>query len=140
MQIEAQVLNDLEKILVQYTRVIAAYIYGSRVNGTANSFSDLDMALVVNDVLGIDYGEIYLKLLKLFPDVEVDLRIVSLKNDPLYIFQILKNGKCIYSKDEKERIAFETKAMREFYDGIKIRAIFDYYLKKSLKTGNYGRG
>ncbi len=140
MKIEPQILNDLKKVLSAFPKVLVVYVYGSRISGSFSTHSDLDMVLIVNDNLDIDYREIYLKLSKLFPDFELDLRIVSGENDPLFLFQILKNGKCVYTKNEKDRITFETKAMREFYDSERVRRIYDYYLKKSLKEGTFGHG
>ena len=139
MNINSEIQDSLDKIL-KSSPVIAGYIFGSRIRGIHSATSDLDMALVIDNPQEIDYTQMYSRLSKLFPDIELDLRIVSSKTNLLFIFQILKNGKCIYSKDEKERIIFETRSMREFYDSEKIRQIYDYYLNKSLKEGNFGHG
>jgi len=132
MDIANEIKNNLGKMLLAEENVIAAYVFGSQITGTAGKKSDLDLALVVKNETMIGYGDLYLEINKLFPDMEVDVRIVSLDSSPLFLFQILKNGICIYKKEESMRINFEVSVMKNYYDGEHLRGIYNHYLKKSL--------
>ena len=124
--------SNLVKILQADKNIIAAYIFGSQISGTAGKKSDLDLALVVKDESAVNYGEIYFQINQLFADLEADVRIVSINSSPLFLFQILKTGICVYKIEEKERINFEVSVLKNYYDGEHLRNIYNYYLKNSL--------
>ncbi len=123
-------LENLQKYLKEQLEVVAAYFYGSRVSGYHKEKSDLDLAIVVDEVTKVDYLQLYPVVSKVFPDFEVDLRIVDQDSQPSFLFEVLKNGKCIYKRNEPDRVRFETKAMIDFYDSAHIRDIYDHYLTK----------
>lgn len=132
MNISKEKIGQLEKIFIKQQNVVAAYVYGSRIKGYANVKSDLDLAIVVDDVDRINYQDLYLKINQIFSKLEIDLRIVTSSSSPIYLLQILKSGKCIYQRDELEKVNFETKALKDFYDSQHIRDIYDHYLKQSF--------
>lgn len=122
-------LNDLFKT---YPQVLAAYFYGSQVTGHSNKESDLDLAVVVDNVLELGFGQMYLQVNQIIKNMEVDLRIVTDQNSPTYIFQILKNGQLVYERDALQRVRFEANTLSEYYDGAHIRKIYDSYLNKAF--------
>lgn len=132
LDISNETKNNLGKILQAEENIIAAYVFGSRIKGTAGKKSDLDLALVVKDESLVSYGALYLQINNLFPSLEVDVRIVSINSSPLFLFQILKNGICIYKKEESERVKFEVSVLKNYYDGEHLRGIYNHYLKKTL--------
>lgn len=125
-------LNNLAQLLKSYPAVLAGYLYGSRITGHASAKSDLDLALVVDDTECVNYEEAYLKISQIFPQFEIDLRIITQDSSPTYLFQVL-NGKRVYERSGLKRIKFEVKALHTYYDTQHIRDIYNLYLKKSLK-------
>lgn len=109
-----------------------AYFYGSQITGYTNKKSDLDLAVITDNANSIKYGDLYLKVSQIIKEKEVDLRIVTLKETPTYLFQVLKNGQTVYQRDELEKVKFESKVLRNFYDTQHLRDIYNSYLKQAF--------
>lgn len=131
MELDPQKIAKLQNIFKNLPHIIVVYIYGSRAKGYARKNSDLDIAAVVDDMQGIDYGKLYLQVSKLIEHIELDLRIATAKSDSTYLFEMI-GGKCLYQRSETDRINFETRVLRNFYDNKHIRDIYYYYLKRSF--------
>lgn len=129
MDLDSQSLKNLQEIFKKLPTVVAVYFYGSRVKDYARKSSDLDIAVVVDNILGIDFGNLYFQVNQSIKDAEVDLRIVTKQTSPAFIFQVIKTGQCIYQKDKLEKVQFEAKALSEYYDGEHLRNIYDNYTK-----------
>ncbi len=127
--------KNIERFFRNKPQVVAAYLYGSRVTGYSSNNSDLDIAVVVNDTSGIDYGKFSFQVNQMFPDFETDLRIITKGTSPTFIFQVIRNNQCIYQKSDKEKVQFESKALRDFYDAAHLRDIYDSYLKSFFAGG-----
>lgn len=127
------ITGKLQNTFQSYPQIIAAYFYGSQITGRANKQSDLDLALVVDNPKSIKYDTLYQLLTQIIKGVEIDLRIVTSKSSPTYLFQVLKSGKRVYQRDNLERVRFESEVMRNFYDFQHIRNIYDSYLKQAFK-------
>ena len=56
----------------------------------------------------------------------------------LFLYQIVKNGVCVYEKEPYERIKFESQALSLYYDNEHLRNIYHSYLQRSFKEGDYG--
>lgn len=132
MNISKDKIGHLKEVFREQQSVVAVYIYGSRLRAYSNVKSDLDLAVVVDDFNKIDYKDLYLKINQIFKELEIDLRIVTPTSSPTYLLQILKTGECVYQRDQVERVNFETKALKDFYDSKHIRDIYDHYLRQSF--------
>ena len=132
MNISKDKLGQLRNMFKKQQNVVAVYVYGSRLKGYSTAKSDLDLAVVVDDVDKINYQSLYLKINQLFKKIEIDLRIVTAKSSPTYLFQVLKSGQCVYQRDEIEKVQFETKALKDFYDSQHLRDIYDRYLRQAF--------
>ena len=131
MDLENGRLEKLQKLFKKMPQVLAVYFYGSRIKGYEAKNSDLDIAVVVDDIKGIDYGKLYLQVTKIIQHIELDLRVATLKNDPTYLSEVIK-GQCVYQRSMEDRLNFETKVLRGFDDGKHIRDIYYHYLKQSF--------
>lgn len=127
-----QIKLKLKKIFSTYPSILAAYFYGSQITGYTNKKSDLDLAVITDDANSIKYGDLYLKMSQIIKGREVDLRIITSEESPTYLFQVLKNGQTVYQRDELEKVKFESKVLRDFYDTQHIRDIYDSYLKQAF--------
>lgn len=56
------ILSQLQGVLTQYPHVFSAKIYGSRAKGTFNDRSDIDIALIGNDITRFEVTGILLEL------------------------------------------------------------------------------
>lgn len=131
MKLDKKAKNMLEEIFKKQPLILAVYLYGSRVRGYASKDSDLDMAVVVDNMGDINYDKFYLEVGKIIKGVELDLRISTPKSDPTYLFEVI-GGKYLYQRSKEDRIRFETQVLKIFYDGKHIRDIYHYYLKQSF--------
>lgn len=117
-----ETVQALADVLRDRPEVQLAYLYGSRVQGEGSAGSDLDVGIV----LGSD-GEGSLGLREhadLARELEdaigaepgtVDLRVLD-DTSPRFLFQVLRDGVPILARDEEDRVAFETEALRRYYD------------------------
>lgn len=136
MKLEPRLLKNIQNIFKHLPQIVAVYLYGSRMGGYAAKGSDLDIAIIVDDIQGINYDQLYAKISKIIMHVELDLRVVTFKDDPTYLFEVIK-GQCIYQRSDRDKINLETRALRNFYDGQHIRDIYYYYLKQSFGVSSH---
>ncbi|MBU1166926.1 nucleotidyltransferase domain-containing protein [Patescibacteria group bacterium] len=113
---ETQIQNILKKEGVEF-----AYLFGSQAKGKANEFSDFDFAVFLNDKSkSKNYLELRLsfmaKLSKLLGH-EVDVIVLNNKKlSSLLKFNIIKDGKVVYSQDEEARKYFVFEVLQEWHD------------------------
>ncbi len=134
------IINSLKKAFSRNGDILAVYLFGSQITGTANKESDLDMAILVNNREKISEREIlsFLQNNHISLPFETDLSCVDLASPPIFLFQIIKNGTCIYEKNPLERADLEAKIMNIYYDNRHLRDIYNHYLQQSLAQGTYG--
>ena len=139
----AEVVAQLGKLFQTYPQIIAAYLYGSQISGYNSRKSDLDLAVVIEEEhidykqslkfsLCSNYRDLYLKVSQIFKGFDLDLRIITLKNSPTFLFQVIK-GQCVYRKSDQEKLTFETKVLQHFYDSQHIRDIYSHYLRQAFE-------
>ena len=113
--------NIFRKIFLQNEEIIAAYLYGSFL--FSEFYEDIDIGLLIRNNFkpNVMYeAQLAGKLEQIFKDTynsfkPVDVRILNGK--PLrFLFSMLKNSKIIYSKNNLERVKFETKIVKEYLD------------------------
>ena len=95
--------------------IIAAYLYGSFLK--TEFFEDVDIGLLVED----DFKPSALYEARIAGELEQRLKlnfdVRILNGRPVrFLFSVLKNSKLIYSRDERKRIEFESRVMREYID------------------------
>ena len=131
-------IDKIKEILINYP-VDFAYLYGSYAEGTNRSWSDLDIALLVDDSVDVSgYLEVELEISKKIDAVisppESDVRIFNIA--PLnYKIQVVQNGKLIYSKDESKRVNFETSVRSLYFDFLPQKQEYRSALFKGIKEG-----
>ena len=134
-------ITKLRKSFAEKSEILSAYIFGSQVGGFALPKSDLDLAVFVSDREKISEREIgrLLEEAKIDIHLEPDVSCVDLASPPLFLYQIIKNGVCIYEKDSRQRIDLEAKILDIYFDNQYLRNVYHHYLQKSLKERTYGR-
>jgi len=119
-----RVLKERAEVVFGPLPVDAAYVYGSVATGPVHPFSDVDVALLLDE-------EVFRRLSpyeRLQLEVTVELRIadlcgiddadVRIVNDAPIAWRgaVVSSGLCIYSRNENHRIEFETRSRKEYFD------------------------
>ena len=130
----------LPRILDQQP-VRLAYLHGSMASGQLHPFSDVDLALVVED--GLTSLERLMLILRTQVDVEdecdiphADVRII---NDAPLVFRgkVVTDGILLFAKTERERIGYEVDTRLRYFDYLPIHlglqnAFFDDLRERGL--------
>lgn len=119
-----QVLREKAEAIFGPLPVDVAYIYGSVATGQVHPFSDVDIALLLEEeVMHCLSAYERLRL-----EADVELRIADLTgidyadarvvNDAPIVWRgaVVSGGICIYSRNESRRIEFETHSRKEYFD------------------------
>jgi len=132
--------------------VIIAYLFGSVARGQATERSDVDIAvLFVPERTGIDAIERQIQITYDLEDClmldeqepqakrpEVQITVLN-RATPLLAYQVVKDGILLYERGQEERVDFEVRAMKLYFD-IKPWLEFQHKaLIKRTQEGNFGK-
>jgi predicted nucleotidyltransferase len=121
------------EVLMKDSIVVFAYLFGGLAAGRVNPLSDVDIAVYVNDDLDLaDYKlTLFDRITDALGTAEVDL--IILNTAPISIAgRILQNKKLLVDKDPFKRHAYESLALREFFD---FRVIEEALLARRYEIG-----
>ncbi len=116
------IIEKLPELLLAENSVLFAYLHGSFTK--EGPFRDIDLAVYFDD--NIPKVEMLNKELKLEADVEsalgynVDIRVLN--NAPAHFsYMVMKKGLRMAIKDDKKRVAFEMRILKEYFDFLPFR-------------------
>ncbi len=118
--------------------VSMAYLYGSFLDDTFNKFSDIDIAILIEDLPDKHQQlQLEMKIAALLDQrfkKPFDIRAVN--NAPLKVKgEVVTRGKLIYCRDEAIRISFETYVRDRYFDFLPtLNSMRKVYLS-SVKSG-----
>lgn len=133
-------MMKIDSVIREYFKnreeVIFAYLFGSYAKGTTNKLSDIDIAIFVNPELceeeGFGYrANLLADLMQVLHTNNCDLVILT-HASPLLSHQVIRYGKCIFSRDEKRRIKFEVNSFKRYVDTKRLRDIQSQYMYKRI--------
>lgn len=101
--------------LLQDYSIQLVYVFGSYAKGNNNKNSDLDIAMLMEEVEFNDKLSLIGDLTDIFKRNDIDLVILNSANSVLK-HQIIKYGKLIYMKSEDIKVDFEVKVLKEYMD------------------------
>ncbi|MGQ9626376.1 MAG: type VII toxin-antitoxin system MntA family adenylyltransferase antitoxin [Anaerolineae bacterium] len=137
--------EDPEKIqnfFAQKEEVILAYLYGSYATGRVWAESDLDIAVLFDSRFSpLEQFQLTLRYMAEIDEligggVEIDVR--ELNPAPLeFRIQVIKPGRCLYARSERERVDFETRTIIEYLDFKPALDEYYHHLIKRIKEGRY---
>lgn len=119
----------IQEALSKESKVKMAYVLGSVVSGRSVKDSDFDLCLIVDDKSKINYEDIYQLISHIQFPKDLDLSIVDKNSSPLFLFQIVSTGKCVFQKSDQEKNSFEAFVLKNYYDTAHTRNIYFSYLK-----------
>jgi len=133
VRVQKEVIEALKRVFEGDGKVLAAYLFGSKVRGTDVESSDFDIAVLLSSTPKnlLDY---YLYLLNRLSEIlgdSVDLIILNTA-PPLLKHQVIKWGKPIYTRSERSRILFEASAQCEYLDFKRAMERYDECLIKQI--------
>jgi len=132
-------LELLSKALQEERDILFAYLFGSVAQGRAHKESDLDLAVYLAGETDKNYLferrlELIAKLVKVTSFERVVLVILN-EAPPILVYSVL-----LFSGDEKRRISFIVKNLKEYWDlEITCRPIYRA-MKKRIEEGKFGLG
>jgi predicted nucleotidyltransferase len=99
--------------------VLAAYLFGSLARGRALPSSDVDIAVLLKS--GLDAERSVESQLQLEADLEriserpVQVTILN-SASPFLAYQVVRDGVLIFERDRSERIAFQVRTLKMYFD------------------------
>ena len=95
-----EVLEEIIKVVSKYKEVKSAKIYGSRARGDYKNNSDIDIAIIGEDMTNSLHTKIYFELEEMYIPYTVDLiNFNSLNEEDKLYESILKEGVDIYARE-----------------------------------------
>jgi hypothetical protein len=120
--------------------VVVAYLFGSLARGEATLQSDVDLAVLLDAHLGrreqVESQLDMMIALDAVSDREVQVTLLN-SASPMLAYQVLREGSRLYARDDKERIAFEVRAMKRYFD---VKPRLDFYREHLLRRLLGGQG
>lgn len=131
--------EKLKKLFNQH-KIIAAYYFGSRVEGNASDNSDYDFAVLVDHNYAQD--DINLMLMKLEEEAEALLQnevdLVLLNEASIeFKYLVIYHGQVIYSIDEEKRTDFEDEVIRDYLDFKPVLELYRKEVREAIQEGNF---
>jgi predicted nucleotidyltransferase len=113
-----EILQRVKKVIKKHGEITFAYLYGSLAKGEERRSSDVDVGVFLER--NFKRKVFYEAQLALEIEKEAKLRnveVVVLNGKSLrFLNQVLRYGKLIISRNEKERIKFETFVTKSYID------------------------
>ena len=131
--------EELGQLLDKH-QVIAAYFFGSRVEGTASEDSDYDFAVLVdNCYFRDDDNTLIMELaeeMQVLLGKEVDLVVLN-RASIEFRFLVIKHGRLIFSADEEQRTDFEDVVIRDYLDFKPFLELYRKEVREAIKEGYF---
>lgn len=134
--VDQHLVTQINTALSTEPKIKLAYVLGSSVSGRTKKGSDFDLAVVVDDSTKIDYKQIYSLISHISFPKDLDLSVVDKTSSPVFLFQIITTGKCIYQSSHQVKISFESFTAKNYYDNAHLRKIYYFYLKDKFTYAN----
>jgi predicted nucleotidyltransferase len=125
------------------TPVVFAYIYGSYVKALSHPYSDLDIGIYTKDIDIDACLDLELSLALHFDEQlnhQVQSEVRTLNHLPLSVKgRILGEARLIYSINEEERVAFETRVRSAYFDFLPvIQQYRQTYRRRTILESRHG--
>ena len=122
-----ELVRIVNKVLSNHHEVILSYLFGSYVLGNKNEFSDIDIGILLDREFKRPHlyqVDLSLEIEKEFDNkIEIDLCILN-NATPRFLYNVIKNGYIVYSKDDTIQHEFEIRILYEYLD---IKPILDMH-------------
>ena len=130
-------MQGISEILEKEPGILFAYLFGSHAKNTMHDKSDIDIAVYLEDPSLLEKDALYpsrlaIKIEEALSDKKpVDLRVLN-GSTIRFKSQVIIHGKLLHSKDERQRIEFETSSLAQYYDFKPYYEVYDTARKARL--------
>lgn len=138
-------IKEIKSLLLPRKEIVLAYLYGSSAKGTSRPYSDVDIAVLLDENISVEEGpygyhaELLSILMKDLRSNRIDLTILN-DAPPFLKFQVIRYGRVILIRSEAKRINFHVETIAKYNDVKRLLDTQHQYLSKRLKNGTYGKG
>lgn len=134
--------KKLREYFVRQDDVELAILFGSVAVNRTTPMSDIDIGVYFKDgedklKLGERQIDITCAIMKLYGVNRVDVVILNLAN-PFLRFQVVKYGRLIYARDEKEFYKFKAASLGRYQDIRPMYELYDRIAENRLRRGLNG--
>lgn len=124
--------------------ILALYVFGSYAKNNIKPLSDIDFAVVLNDIFPKEkYSKKRINLLNKAVEVlkteEIDLIILN-QVPPFLAFQVIKNGRILFCRDNLKLVNKRVNILNEYFDFMPVINEYNKYLHLRIKEGKFGSG
>lgn len=133
-------IDLMVNVLKKDTLILMAYLFGSQLEGRANEYSDIDVAILFDDKVEVGvYTDKQILIATLLSEkLNKEIDIVVLNRASLFLrYHVLKDGLKIYERDDRNEHNFEAQAIMEYFDFLPIRSRIENGLLSKLKAGKW---
>ena len=135
------ITNKFAAYLARQTDIVAAYLFGSVARGQTHALSDVDIAVLLDpDIDRQTSVERQLELMVMLDDIadrEVQVTLLN-RAPPLLAYQVIRDGILLYERSRHERIAFEVRTMKVYFDFKPRLEFFNQTLLKRIQEVGLG--
>jgi len=119
---KGEIVRKIVEVLKNEEKVAFAYLFGSFLFG--KHFNDIDLAVYVVGEVDTNFEE---KLaLKLEKEIGMEFDVFIINDKPtLFLSEVFRKGKLIFSRDEELRVRFETFKLAEVLEYNELMKYFD---------------
>jgi predicted nucleotidyltransferase len=129
-------LKVLRDYFAQRDDITAAYLFGSTVKNKERKGSDLDLAILFKGESSA-YARFQAKLQianDLETEVKADLDVVDLRSaDLFFVHQVMKNKLLLFEREVNDRVSFEVKYRKRFFDLMPLYKEYHHQSRKRLE-------
>ncbi len=129
-----EITNRLSNIWQDFKEVKIVYLFGSYATGEERPTSDIDIAVFAPELILDDYLKLWAKVTGLLGTEKIDLVTLSDK-PPAFRYQVIKEGKVIYCRNEYLLNDFELKTWQTYMDSKHLRQIYLKHFYEGLTHG-----
>ena len=131
IQVE-ELVRVVKEICKNHKEIQLAYLYGSYARGNQTEFSDLDIGVVLERKFKekpLYFASIASQIEKEFNYlINIDLRVLNYAT-PRFLFQVIKNCKVLYARNETFMHEFELIVLYQYQD---IKPMLDMYDRMNI--------
>lgn len=117
------------EVVAQYPAVLAAWVFGSRAEGTARSGSDLDVAVLLfpdaHPTAGLEDRIAAAIATRTLLDVDVS-RLTD--RAPVLGIEVVGHGRRVFARDPEQADDVEERLRRRYLDTAHLRRVQNHYL------------
>ena len=128
-----QKLKELAERFSLEPKILAAYLFGSRARDEERESSDVDIALLTDELSSEEYTTIAKTVAHILGTERVDIVLLN-QVSPAFRFRVISEGWGFYHRDAQTENRFELRVMKEYWDtGILRRNQYEI-LRKEIKS------